>query len=96
LIHYNFFFLNFEHLELSLEGSRLIVCTRVVKLVVMVTSPHLSYMFFFHQVKLASLALGQAVDAGEGGLGAETLPRPPSSSGGVKFFGPFSLFFLEF
>jgi hypothetical protein len=47
LIHYNFFFLNFEHLELSLEGSRLIVCTRVVKLVVMVTSPHLSYMFFF-------------------------------------------------
>jgi hypothetical protein len=47
-------------------------------------------------VKLASLALGQAVDAGEGGLGAETLPRPPSSSGGVKSFGPFSLFFLEF
>jgi hypothetical protein len=35
---------------------------------------------------LAGHALGQAVDAGEGGFGATTLPRAPSSSGGVKFY----------
>jgi hypothetical protein len=36
------------------------------------------YVFFFrffHQVKPTSHALAQAVDAGEGGLGAESLPR---------------------
>jgi hypothetical protein len=36
---------------------------------------------------LAGHALGQAVDAGEGDLGVETLlGAPPNSSGGVKFF----------
>jgi hypothetical protein len=47
----------------------------------MVASLHLSYMFFififFHQVMLTGHALGQAVDAGEGDLGAKTLPRVP-------------------
>ena len=45
---------------------------------VMVVSPHLNNMcffLFFHQVKLAGQALGQAVDAGEGGLSVETLLR---------------------
>ena len=46
LIHYNFFLLNFQCPKLSLKDSRLTVCTRVVKLVVMVVSPHLSYMCF--------------------------------------------------
>jgi hypothetical protein len=41
-------FLNFEHPKLSLKSSRVTVCTRVIKLVVMVASPHLSYVFFFH------------------------------------------------
>jgi hypothetical protein len=80
LMHYKFFFLNFEHAELSLEGSRSTFCTHVVKLVVMVASPHLSYMYFFlflHQVMMAGHALGQAMDAGEGVLGAETLPGAP-------------------
>jgi hypothetical protein len=47
LIHYNIFFLNFEYVELSLEGSRSTFCTHVIKLVVMVASPYLSYMCFF-------------------------------------------------
>jgi hypothetical protein len=78
LIHYKFFFFNFEHAKLSLEGSRSTFCTHVVKLVVMVASPHLSFtcfFLFFHQVKHASYALGQAVDTGEGVLRATTLPR---------------------
>jgi hypothetical protein len=46
----------------------------------MVASPHMSYMCFFllfHEVKLVGHALGQAVDAREGGLGAMTLPWAP-------------------
>jgi hypothetical protein len=50
----------------------------------MVARPHLSYMYFFnffHQVILAGhavgQAVGQAVDAGEGGLGATTLVGAP-------------------
>ena len=59
---YNYFiFFNLEHPELSLEGSRSTLCIRVVKHVVMVASPHLSYMFFFfiflHQVMLIGHAL---------------------------------------
>jgi hypothetical protein len=46
LIHNKKKFLNFEFLELFLEGSRSTLCTRVVELVVMVTSLHLSYMYF--------------------------------------------------
>jgi hypothetical protein len=82
--------LNFEHRELSLEGSRTTLCTRVVELVVMVASPHLSYMFFlficFHQVMLAGHALGQAVDVEEGVSVLRPSQGPPSSSGRVKLF----------
>jgi hypothetical protein len=61
LIHFLYFFLNFEHPELSFEGSSFTVCTRVIKLVVMVASQHLSYMFFvlyFSQMKLTGHAQG--------------------------------------
>jgi hypothetical protein len=45
------------------------------------------YLFISPQVKFVLHGLGQAVYAGEGGLDAQTLPRPPNSSGGVNFFG---------
>jgi hypothetical protein len=39
--------MNFDHLQRSLEGSRLISCTFVIMLVVMVACSHLSYLNFF-------------------------------------------------
>ena len=40
--------LQFEHSELSLEDSRSTLYTRIVELVVMVASPHLSYMYIIY------------------------------------------------
>jgi hypothetical protein len=47
LIKELYFFWTFEHFELSHAGSWLTVYTRVVQLMVMVTSPHMSFKFFF-------------------------------------------------
>jgi hypothetical protein len=95
LIHFLYFFLNFEHPERSLEDSSFTVCTHVIKLVVMVASQHLSYMFFFLYFSSNEAyrpCSGLGCGCGKRGLGAETLPRAPSSNGGVKNFGSIIIF----
>jgi hypothetical protein len=44
------------------------------------------FLNFFPRLKLVLHALGHAMHAWEGGLGAETLPRAPNSTGGLKSF----------
>jgi hypothetical protein len=73
----SWFCLTIDHPEHSLEGSRLNSCTCVVVLVVMIASSHWSYLNFYFYFSSSEACLSLAVHAWEGGLGAETLPRPP-------------------
>ena len=78
LIHYILFFLTFEYPELSLECSMLTVCTRGIKLVVMVASPHLSYVdfiFLFSSSKAYWPCSRPSCGCWERGFGAKTLAR---------------------
>ena len=90
--HFHYFSFNFEHPELSLEGTRSTLLTCIVELVVMVASPCLSFIFFIFCFFLSSDACWPCSRLGYGywgrGSWCRDPPKGPISSGGVNFFDP--------